>query len=294
MKVLLLGASGMLGQAIASEFRQHGDIDLVSVAQSRGDVRFDLADASALNGCLHQVAPDVIINAAAMVNLAACEQDAGRAYLVNARPSSVLSEYCREHDAYHVYVSTDHYFCHDGRKKHAEGHPVRLVNEYARSKYLGECLARLSPRHLILRTNIVGFRNTPGRPTFVEWVIGCLQQHAQMTLFTDFYTSSLDVRNFSRILLLCLGQGLTGTYHLASCDVSSKKEFILQLAEALGFAPDYVDGRMASGTDVPRADSLGLDVSKLEAALGIRMPDRKCVIDSLAAEYWEGREREIP
>ncbi|WP_019424725.1 SDR family oxidoreductase [Paenibacillus sp. OSY-SE] len=285
MKVLLLGATGMLGQSILKESRLR-NIEIYGVARADSDLNLDILDDKDLVKAVLDVYPDVIINAAALVNLAECENDPGLAYRINARPVSILAKLAATTNAYLVQVSTDHYYQKNGAEKHTEDHPITLVNEYARSKYVGEMFALTAPRHLILRTNIVGFRNKTGSPTFVEWVIESLQQKKQICLFNDFYTSSISVSQFSKVLFDLIEKGTIGILNVASREVSSKKTFIEQMARKFGFSLDCAEnGSLHMNSNFARADSLGLDVSNSEKILGYRLPELKDVIEDLFNEY---------
>lgn len=288
-RVLLLGAHGMLGQALVRRFSWEPGCVLLTAARRQADFCFDFTDDASLARAFRTARPDVVINAAAITSLAAAEREPGLAYRVNARLAGVLAELCRKTDARLVQVSTDHYYVGDGAALHDESAPVVLLNEYARTKYAGEAFALAQPGNLVLRTNIVGFRHQAGRPTFVEWALGEAQAGRPMHLFDDFYTSSMTVRQFADIFVRVLDAGLTGRYNLAARHAVTKETFVVALSEQLlGKRPAYVRAslhEMAAG--VERADSLGLDTQKIEAALGIPMPELPDVITSLKEEWKE-------
>ncbi len=282
--VLLLGSGGMLGQALYKTFREHG-FCVCGASRSKADVCFDFRNDRKLAQCVEDVRPDIIVNAAAAVNLELCERDYASAYAVNSRMPSVLAGLCEQHGVYLIHVSTDHFYQGDGNMKHDEQYPVRLVNEYARTKYLGEQLVLLYPHSLVLRTNIVGFRGGE-RETFTEWAIREIRQQEKMTLYADFYTSPVYVDDFASILIDLMKTEAQGVYNLASKDVSSKKAFILALAEAVFHThPDYKEASIREAAGVRRADSLGLNTSKIEKLLGYAMPSFQETIQSIKKEY---------
>ena len=166
---------------------------------------------------------------------------------------------------------------------------IVLVNEYARTKYLGEQLALTHENSLILRTNIVGFRGV-GKHTFVEWVIDELINDSEMNLFTDFYTSSMHTLDFARILFDVINKRPNGVYNLASSDVNNKKDFVLALSSVLfNKIPRYKEATVNSINGPKRATSLGLDTSKIEKLVGYRMPGLNDTIESIRKEYIERR-----
>lgn len=287
MRVLILGSNGMLGQAIVKAFRKK-NVLLITAAHTNADYTFDFLDISALQQCFFAVKPDIVINVAAIVNLQYCEERLDLAYQVNADLCVKIAELCRQYGSYFVHVSTDHYYLGDSYQKHDENAPVRLVNAYACSKYAGECFVRTYEKSLILRTNIVGFRGDSERLTFVEWAIDAMQRKQHMYLFDNFYTSSIHTVQFANILYDILFIQPFGICNLSSSTVSSKKEFIIALAKNLfGSMPDYEVQSLSAIQGVKRADSLGLDVKKIENLLGYAMPDMEQVIYSIKKEYNE-------
>lgn len=296
MRVLLFGSSGMLGQAIKKTLSSQSGIELSCAAREHANFTFDFLDDKAVEDCLREVQPDIVINAAAIVNLQQCEDLPLLAYQVNSRFCSVLSEHCKMHGSYLVQVSTDHYYAGDGDVRHGEDAPVILLNEYARTKYAGECFARAYPHSIVLRTNIIGFRGNPKRPTFLEWAIGCMKRGETMTLFHDFYTSSIHVGQFASILGDILKTQPEGIYNLASSSVSSKADFLEKLSLKLFQRPLKAHrGSVRDMQGCQRAESLGLDTSRLERLLGYRMPDLDEVLESVRQEYeWRKERNEIP
>lgn len=285
MKLIIIGGTGLLGQALKKEAVRR-KIQTITVARKNADRCLDITNDKELTAFLIQEKPDTVINACAIVNHKICEENPSLAYCVNARPNSVLAGLSRQCGFKFVYISTDGYFHGDARKKHDEKSPVRLLNEYARTKYLGEKLTELNPDALIVRTNIVGFRGNAEQPSFAEWAINALKNKEKMTLFDDYYTSSISVAQFSKALFDLLEHNVSGLINLASREVSSKKEFIETLADVFGLsAENATTGSVSRLSSSCRADSLGLDVSRAEEILGYTLPDLHDVIFQLKKEY---------
>jgi dTDP-4-dehydrorhamnose reductase len=286
MRVLILGSTGLLGQALVNEATKRG-YQVIGIARNEAKSRLDITNAQALENLIIKSEPSVIINTVAIVNLQDCEQNPGLAYLTNTRPSGVISNLGCKLGFYSVQISTDHYFTGDADTPHSESSPVTLLNEYARTKYLAEILATRYVNTLVLRTNIVGFRHKKGSPTFIEWVINSLIEKRKMTLFDDFFTSSIDVRQFSKSCFDLIIRKTTGVLNLASREVTSKKVFIETLARRLGRELNHTRvGSIKELNDgIVRANSLGLDVSSAESILGYQLPTLSMVIESILTEY---------
>lgn len=284
-KYLLIGSTGMLGKAFR-EVATNNEDKIIGIARSEAEINIDISDAGALLNTLNLIKPDIIINTAAIVNLEYCESHPSEAYLINTRPSAILADYCRVNKAYLIHISTDHYFSGDARAKHNEKSSIKLLNEYARTKYLAEKLVEIYSDSLIIRTNIVGFKRSKKSKSFVEWLIESLKSEKKFRMFEDYYTSSIDVHLFSKIILDLSKIGAKGLFNVGSREVSSKKEFIVRFASKFDYDLSNAEtGSVKNSTSLQRGDSLGLDVSKVEDLLGYRMPLLDEVICNLYTEY---------
>jgi dTDP-4-dehydrorhamnose reductase len=288
MAILVFGATGMVGQAIAAEAKRHGRA-LCGVSRHGPDRVADLERVDGIRPLLEDAAPELVINAAAITDIAACDRDRAAALAVNARAVLAMSEFCRDAKVPLVQVSTDHFFTGDGAKRHSELAPVTFVNEYARTKFLAEGFAGVAPHALIVRTNVTGLRGWPGRPTFAEWALDALERRAPLRLFDDFFTSTIDARSFARALFDLIEGGAAGIVNLASRTVTSKRRFVHTLATVLGIALDWDEPASVESLAVPRAESLGLDVAKAERLLGYALPDADQVCCNLVSQWVEER-----
>jgi dTDP-4-dehydrorhamnose reductase len=283
MTQLVLGATGMLGRALMREATGRG-LHVAGAARSGTDYDLDIADDDALTALLERLHPRVIVNAAGLADVAACERAPDQAWRLNARAVAIIASWARSADARLVQVSTDHYFTGHGAALHDEAAPVRLVNEYARTKYAGEAFALTSPGALVLRTNIAGFRRH-GSPTFAEWAIDAIRTDAPITLFDDFVTSTIDVGSFSVALFDLVEQCAAGLLNLAAHEAASKKVFVEALAARLDRSLSRAKAGSVTTLTPRRAESLALDVRRAEALLGRALPGVGHVADALIDEW---------
>ncbi len=273
----------MLGQALCRGALEAGH-DVIRVARSHADIHLDLKEDAALRERIQSSGADVLVNCAALVNIALCEEDPLAAWQVNARAVGVMAECCRDAAMGFVQISTDHYYNSGASRAQAVGDPITLLNEYARSKYAGEHQAMLHPDALILRCNLVGFRNRDGR-TFAEWAYAAVEEDAQMTLFQDAYVSSIDVYHFSQALLQLIQQGATGLLNLSSSNVFSKEQFVRAVAASLGRDLSRAVSGSVSSLAVQRPSCCGLDVRPAENLLGYSLPTLEHIVERLTQEW---------
>ncbi len=268
MSLLILGSTGMLGQALM-RIAPEG-----TFGASSADA--DFRRPGQLEHLIEWTRPSTVINCAAITDIARCEANPCEAYFVNAQAVARLAEM----DGFRlIQISTDHFWTGDKRRRHYEfAHAgMRLVNEYARTKYAGEQFALTARDSLIVRTNIVGERNT-------RWLIEGLRAEGleagiPLTLYDDFYTSPIDVRSFSEALL-DIPTSRRGILNIAGREPVSKYEFAELLADAMGYPMTGKRGSV-NGMKPKRAESLGLNVSRAEDLLGRTLPTPRDVAEAL-------------
>lgn len=281
-KVLVVGASGMAGQAFMRELMLLNS-NPIGLSRNGPNIYLDpTKEQDRLRLLISRMKPAAIINCSAIVSLDYCENNPLEAFSVNSSIPLVLAESAKDCGAKFLQISTDHYYSGDSNKKHSESSPLTLLNKYAESKRLGELNALSNINSLVLRTNIAGVRGDPSRPTFLEWLTLCITKREKLDLYTDFFTSTLDVTSFVRMALSPEILSFNGILNLASSSVSSKKDFAIQYANALGIRLDWANYTSVNSLSISRAESLGLDSTKAEQLIGKPMPDLITVCNSLA------------
>ncbi|MBI5718021.1 MAG: sugar nucleotide-binding protein [Burkholderiales bacterium] len=280
--VMVIGHTGLLGQAL---MRVAGERGLRTLGISRRTVPgLNLARQADLAPFLDRLAPSLVINAAAITDLASCEADASAALELHVRLPGLLAEWSRQRGTPWVQVSTDHYWNDIENTLHAEEAPVSPPNTYARTKHAGEELALRNPNCLVLRTNLVGFRGRSGAPTFVEWALAALAAGEPFDAYTDVWASSIEAHQFAHALFDLVKMGTTGLLNLASREAVSKADFIAALAEAAGYDAEHMRRVPRPPRQRPRrANAMGLEVARAEALLGRALPGAAAVIEAIVA-----------
>ncbi|HET8722139.1 MAG TPA: dTDP-4-dehydrorhamnose reductase [Nitrospira sp.] len=145
MRILLTGANGQLGQALRGVLSGQ-DLILKDLPE------FDLTNP-ACEDEIRRAKPELILHAGAYTNVDQAERDPEQAHAVNAQGTSWVAQAAKALNARLVYVSTDYVF--DGTKAspYVEEDPPHPLNEYGRSKYLGEqAVLTVCPDALVVRT----------------------------------------------------------------------------------------------------------------------------------------------
>ena len=147
MRVLILGAAGMLGADLRATAPEAASIVAFDIA----DV--DITERAQVASALDDARPDWVINAAAYTAVDRAETERADADAVNVTgPRHIAEEAARRHIAV-VHFSTDYVFDGTARTAYRETDPVAPINAYGESKLGGERAVLASgARSLVLRT----------------------------------------------------------------------------------------------------------------------------------------------
>jgi len=288
-KILVLGSTGMFGRELYREAIERG-YNVRGAARRSADVSLDLMDGKAIHDLITLLKPDIVINSAAIIAHKVCEEKPDLAYKINARAVDFVANASRKTGARFVQISTDHFFSGDRTKLHDEAASVRLLSEYARTKFAGEAFALNCPGALVMRTNVTGFRNSGGVRSFIEWVFDALRSPNQINLFNDYYTSTLSTHQAAMALFDLLETDVSGRINVACREVSSKQAFVEKVADRMGLHIDHAQSISVHEGLAKRADSCGLDVTRAESVLGYQLPVLDAVVEQLVSEYEERNE----
>lgn len=149
MKLLITGAGGQLGRALARTLsRTHAIVALDRQA-------LDLTDPAAISEALARHAPEVVLNAAAYTAVDRAESEPAAAFAVNATAPGLLAEAAAARGAVLIHFSTDYVF--DGtlgaqeRRGYREDDPTAPLGVYGATKLAGERAVLAHPGHGVLR-----------------------------------------------------------------------------------------------------------------------------------------------
>ena len=149
-RILIVGAYGQVGVELQRSFADTGEI----VCRDRDTV--DLAVPDQVRTMVRDVAPDIILNAAAYTAVDRAESEPDVAMAVNAQAPAILAEEAQRTGALLVHYSTDYVF--DGSKASPwiETDKPNPLNVYGATKLAGEeAIQKAGDKYLIFRTSWV-------------------------------------------------------------------------------------------------------------------------------------------
>ena len=218
LKIVVLGAGGRLGAALAREYAGQHDVTGFTHAQ------LDLAELDRLRSALGPLSFDVLINSAALTNVDYCEDHPDAAMRLNAEAPGVLAEICREKGSRFIHVSTDYVFDGEKREPYIEEDPADPISVYGKSKRAGELqVLDVNRDALVIRVSWVF---GPDRPSFVDAILKKARTENEVTAVADKFSTPTYTPDIAALLQPLLDRyAVAGILHLANRGACSWQEY---------------------------------------------------------------------
>ncbi|KAM9347971.1 methionine adenosyltransferase 2 subunit beta isoform 2-T2 [Symphorus nematophorus] len=271
-RVLVTGATGLLGRAVCREF-QNGGWSVIGTGYKRARprlLRCDLTDEDAVKGLLQEHKPDVIIHCAGERRPDVVERHTEAAVNLNVHATGTLAKEAAACGALFVYISTDYVF--DGRNPpYGEDDCPNPLNVYGRSKLEGEReTLRHYPGAVVLRVPVLfGEVESVSESAVtslwlkVEASESCTLDHCQQRFPTD----TRDVAAVCRKLSERARQdpSIRGVFHFSGKEQMTKYEMAVAMAQAFNLPSNHlIPLTEQPAASAPRPINSQLNCSRLE------------------------------
>ena len=268
-KVLITGASGQLGKEFVKVLSSKG-IDFVAL--ERKDL--DVTNFEKVYKTLKEINPSVVINCSAYNQVDLAETEILQAFSTNAIGPYNLAITCREINAKLIHYSTDYVF--DGIKKglYTEEDSPNPLNQYARSKLLGEELVKqVLEDYLILRVSWV---YGEGTQNFLYKLEEWAKKQEVLKVVVDEFSVPTSTKTIVEVTLKAIDAGLTGLYHLTNSGYASRYEWAKEYFKLKGMNK-LVYPALQADFNLPakRPKWSVMSNEKISKALGITIKDWK-------------------
>lgn len=280
-RILVTGKNGQVGWELQRSLQWLGEVVAVDRAQ------FDLAQPSSLTARLDELAPDVIVNAAAYTAVDKAESEEALANRINGEAPGVIAQWAAHCGALFLHYSTDYVFDGSGSSAWQPSDSPAPLSAYGRSKLAGEAaIAAGGGDYLILRTSWV--YASRGR-NFLLTMLRLAAERDELRVVDDQWGAPTSARLIAdasaQVIARSIGERRVGAFrseiaHLTAAGRTSWHGFASAILDAARCAGRAVVARSlvaipssAYPTPARRPVNSRLDCSALERRFGLALPD---------------------
>ncbi len=282
MKVLVVGASGMIGSTVLRALSEKIEWEVFGTIRAGRDRRFfttsigerlvadiDVEHPDALVKVLDRLRPNVIVNCAGLTKHKLEADDPLVSIPINTLMPHRLAGLCKLIGARLIHVSTDCVFSGE-RGGYVEDDFADARDVYGKSKALGEVLY---PHTITLRTSTIG-HELHSEYGLLDWF---LSQEGQCKGYSRAVFSGLPTVVFAQIVrdVVIPQTKLSGLYHVAAKPIN-KCELLKLIADIYGKTIDIVP-------DDKLVIDRSLDARRFQAATGYIAPEWSELINLMHA-----------
>lgn len=297
MRLLLFGSRGQVGWELSRSLAPLGEV--IRLTRDSRDHCGDLTDPAGIGRSIEQLAPDIVVNAAAYTTVERAESEAALAQRVNAETPGRMAAAAHSVGALIVHYSTDYVF--DGRldRAYREADSTNPLNAYGRSKLDGEmAIADATASHLIFRTSWV---YAPLGRNFLKTVLRLCREEPQLTLPSDQIGAPTAAELIADVTAHAIratlqDPALAGLYHLSAAGATSWYDYARFIAERAA-APVPGQQHAVKIQPILTAERPGkaerplnsrLDTERLRSAFGLSLPPWETGVERALAELSMG------
>jgi dTDP-4-dehydrorhamnose reductase len=228
MKILILGAKGMLGSALAEEFKEGNEV----LAWGREEL--DVADQAAVAAAVTSDI-DMIINAAAANDIDAAEEKIDETMKTNAMPSASLADICNLLGMTYVNFSSEHVFPGKDNRGYRENDKPQPLSVFGQSKAQAEKFSLENDRTYLIRTSrLFGDQGTSAnaKQSFVEKIKTAAASQGAINSVHDEVVSPTYVKDLAKAVKQLVDQKQPfGIYHITNSGVATWYQLAAKIVE---------------------------------------------------------------
>ncbi len=278
-KVVVTGANGLLGQTLINLLLEENEVyDVYGLSRGtnrteRSDftyISIDITVHDKLSEVIDEIAPEVVVNTAAMTNVDLCETEKEACDILNVDVVANLAKICENSRTHLIHISTD--FIFDGEKGYYKETDVpNPLSHYGWSKLKSEqVLQRSAAKFSILRTILVyGLVKNMARNNIVLWVKEMLENGKEITIVDDQFRMPTYVEDLAMACKIAMDSKAEGIFNISSNTLLSIYEMVLQIADVFNLNKDLVKPISTATLNqiAKRPPKTGFDLSKTNKEL---------------------------
>lgn len=233
MKILILGAKGMLGNELAKVFADVNEYEVILWDRDE----LDITNEKAVQEKLSAMLPEVVINSAAYTAVDKAESEEEIVYRINGIAVGYLAEACKKIGARLIHFSTDYVFDGENSEGYAEDYTDRNPNTvYGRSKKMAEEeIEGINPEYYIVRTQWLF--GASGK-NFIETMLSLAGEGRDLKVVNDQFGSPTYAKDLAeKVKELIEENKPSGIYHITNSNTCNWYGFAVKIFELAGMNP---------------------------------------------------------
>lgn len=290
MKILLLGKNGQVGWELQRALAPLGEL------HAHDSDTADFTQPEAVAALAAQLAPDIIVNAAAHTAVDKAESEPDLARRINAETPIRLAAEAARLGAWLLHYSTDYVFDGSGDQPRDETAPTGPLSVYGQTKLEAEQgIAASGCRHLILRTSWV-YAARGGN--FAKTMLRLAAERDLLKVIDDQVGAPTGAELLADLSAHMLRSAqdrpeLGGLYHAVAAGTTNwwgYARHVIEWARAHGHpikvAPSSIHRLPTSDYPTPATRPLNsrLSTAKLQETFGLKLPHWQVGVDRMLAE----------
>ena len=234
-RILITGALGQVGLALYSLLKDNPSYELVRtdfrLSEDGQVVQLDITDEEAVNYCINNNKPDIIINCTGYTAVDLCESNQEAAYAVNALGPKYLAMAADRIRAKLIHISTDYVYDGKANKPYKEEDDTNPLSVYGKTKLEGDnFVSRYCSRYFILRTAWVYGEGK----NFVRTMLRLAGANSNIRVVADQFGSPTSAIELARVIIFLMQTESYGLYHAVCEGFTSWYEFAVEIFRKVG------------------------------------------------------------
>lgn len=277
MKVLLTGANGQLGTCIKKKAKAFPEISL----EAKSSSELNLLKLDEVEAYFQRRQPDFCINAGAYTQVDLAEDEAKKAFAINAEAVEHLAKMCAKYKCKLIHISTDYVFDGEKREAYLESDITNPINVYGASKLAGEkAIEQALEAHYIIRTSWL--YSDVGKNFFTS-MKNLLKKGNELKIVTSQKGCPTNAYHLAEAILRLIKHGhvIYGIYHFSNAEATTWYDFTKAIARLIEADESLVLPTEHYPTKAKRPENSVLSCTKIEQALGYKIPHWKTALSEL-------------
>ena len=284
-KILIIGASGLVGSTVANYASKNYDLHLVNNKTDFSLQNFPVSKIDLIKNqsdileLIKDYRPDFVVHAVAYPSVDFCESNKQMADVLHIKITDDIAKTCSNIGSRIIYFSTDAIF--DGKlsRKYTENDLPNPINHYGKTKLNAEKILLENDTNIVLRTTVIYGWHTKSR--FTNWVLNSLKNSQKIHAFTDQLNTPTLVDDMAKAILQIFTKDKFGLFNAVGATCLSRYQFALKLADMFNLDKNLIIPTSSVGKKqiAPRPPNGCLDNSKIVNDIGFKFSDIDTGID---------------